>query len=139
MCKSFASLNTIFFMYSVFYVHGVTWPELTSLLCVRRGRPVHGARRVPREPVRHLCPECGGPGRSRLPAHSQPSLPGSHPKSSVPDPDPPDPHVFWPPESGSGSISQRYGSGSNIQKNFFKIIFICILKVNDENRRIRIH
>ncbi len=25
-------------------------------------------------------------------------------------PDPPDPHVFWPP--GSGSISQRYGSGS---------------------------
>jgi hypothetical protein len=30
--------------------------------------------------------------------------------SSVPDPDPPDPHVFGPP--GSGSISQRYGSGS---------------------------
>ncbi len=27
----------------------------------------------------------------------------------VGDPDP-DPHVFWPP--GSGSISQRYGSGS---------------------------
>ncbi len=26
------------------------------------------------------------------------------------DPDPPDPHVFGPP--GSGSISQRYGSGS---------------------------
>jgi hypothetical protein len=25
------------------------------------------------------------------------------------DPDPPDPHVFGPP--GSGSISQRYGSG----------------------------
>ncbi len=24
----------------------------------------------------------------------------------------PDPHVFWPPRSGSGSISQRYGSGS---------------------------
>ncbi len=29
---------------------------------------------------------------------------------SVPNPDPPDPHVFEP--SGSGSISQRYGSGS---------------------------
>jgi len=28
----------------------------------------------------------------------------------VPDPDPPDPNVFGP--SGSGSISQRYGSGS---------------------------
>ncbi len=24
----------------------------------------------------------------------------------------PDPHVFWPPKCGSGSISQRYGSGS---------------------------
>jgi hypothetical protein len=34
--------------------------------------------------------------------------------SSVADPDPPDPHVFGPPGSGSGSISQRYGpvSGS---------------------------
>ena len=33
-------------------------------------------------------------------------------KGSVaePDPDPPDPHVFGPP--GSGSTSQRYGSGS---------------------------
>jgi hypothetical protein len=31
-------------------------------------------------------------------------------KSSVADPDPnPDPHIFEPP--GSGSISQRYGSG----------------------------
>ncbi len=30
--------------------------------------------------------------------------------TSVADPDPPDPHVFGPP--GSGSISQRYGSGS---------------------------
>ncbi len=28
----------------------------------------------------------------------------------LPDPDPPDPHVFGPP--GSGSTSQRYGSGS---------------------------
>ncbi len=33
------------------------------------------------------------------------------PRTSVadPDPDPPDPHVFGPPGSGSGSISQRYG------------------------------
>ncbi len=30
------------------------------------------------------------------------------PRPSVPDADPPDPHVFGPP----GSISQRYGSGS---------------------------
>jgi hypothetical protein len=30
--------------------------------------------------------------------------------SSVPNPDPPDPHVFGP--QGSGSTSQRYGSGS---------------------------
>jgi hypothetical protein len=29
-----------------------------------------------------------------------------------PDPDPPDPHVFGHPGSGSGSIGQRYGSGS---------------------------
>ncbi len=28
--------------------------------------------------------------------------------SSLPYPDPPDPHVFGPPGSGSGSISQRY-------------------------------
>jgi hypothetical protein len=31
-------------------------------------------------------------------------------RNSVADPDTPDPHVFGPP--GSGSISQRYGSGS---------------------------
>jgi hypothetical protein len=29
-----------------------------------------------------------------------------------PDPDPPDPLVFGPPGYGSGSISQRNGSGS---------------------------
>jgi hypothetical protein len=28
-----------------------------------------------------------------------------------PDLDPPDPHVLRPPGSGSGSLSQRYGSG----------------------------
>ncbi len=36
-------------------------------------------------------------------------------KTSVADPDPnpdPDPRVFGPPRSGSGSTSQRYGSGS---------------------------
>jgi hypothetical protein len=33
-------------------------------------------------------------------------------KISVADPDPPDPRVFGPPWSGSGSTSQRYGSGS---------------------------
>ncbi len=33
-------------------------------------------------------------------------------QTSVADPDPPDPHVFGPPGSGSGSIRQRYGSGS---------------------------
>jgi hypothetical protein len=36
-------------------------------------------------------------------------------KSSAADPYPnpdPDPHVFGPPGSESGSISQRYGSGS---------------------------
>ncbi len=32
--------------------------------------------------------------------------------ASVPDPDPPDPRVFWPPGPGSGSTCQRYGSGS---------------------------
>jgi hypothetical protein len=35
--------------------------------------------------------------------------------TSVGDPDPEpdlDPHVFGPPGSGAGSISQRYGSGS---------------------------
>ncbi len=29
-----------------------------------------------------------------------------------PDPEPSDPYVFGPPGSGSGSICQRYGSGS---------------------------
>ncbi len=91
-----------------------------------------------------------------------------------PDPDPPDQHVFGPPGSGFGSISQRYGSGSgsfyhrakivrktliptilwlfltfylwkmylqkvisrkNKNKNLF---FVGILRVYDENSRIRI-
>ncbi len=33
--------------------------------------------------------------------------------------DPPDPRVFWPPESGSGSTNQRYGSGSCSGSGFF--------------------
>ncbi len=33
-------------------------------------------------------------------------------ESSVADPDPYDPYVFGPPGSASGSISQKYGSGS---------------------------
>ncbi len=40
--------------------------------------------------------------------------------SSVPDPDPPDPHVFGPP--GSGSISQRYGSRSGSFYHQAKIV-----------------
>jgi hypothetical protein len=46
------------------------------------------------------------------------------------DPDPPDPHVFGPP--GSGSISQRYGSGSsksNNQKNLkIKLVYFWHLE-----------
>jgi len=38
---------------------------------------------------------------------------------SNPDPDPPDPHVFGPP---SGSISQRYGSGSGSFYHQAKIV-----------------
>jgi hypothetical protein len=95
-----------------------------------------------------------------------------------PDPDPSDPYVYGPPGSGSGSFSQRYGSGSFhqqakiVKKNliqtvlqllldflslknlvnvpsktrkvisrklFFYYFFVGILKVNDENSRIRIH
>jgi hypothetical protein len=44
--------------------------------------------------------------------------------SSVADPDPDlqDPHVFGPPESGSGFISQRYGSGFGYFYHQAKII-----------------
>jgi hypothetical protein len=54
--------------------------------------------------------------------------------SSVGDPDPQDPHVFGPP--GSGSISQRYGSGSG---SFFFLIKVLsgILKVTKDRRRIQ--
>jgi hypothetical protein len=40
--------------------------------------------------------------------------------TSVEDPDPSDPHVFGPP--GSGSISQRYGSGSGSFYHHAKIV-----------------
>jgi hypothetical protein len=42
--------------------------------------------------------------------------------NSVPDPNP-DPHVFGPP--GSGSISQRYGSGSSIINQKTLIPTVC--------------
>ncbi len=45
-----------------------------------------------------------GPGRGIL-------HPGGH-SGSVADPDPTDPHVIGHLGSGSGSTSQRYGSGS---------------------------
>ncbi len=48
---------------------------------------------------------------------------------SAPDPDPPDPHVFGPPGYGSGSFSQRCGSGS-VSGSFYhqaKIVRICTL------------
>ncbi len=44
-------------------------------------------------------------------------------ENSVADPDLPDTHVFGPPGSGSGSISQRYGSGSGSFYLFFCIFF----------------
>jgi hypothetical protein len=75
-------------------------------------------------------------------------------RSSVsdPNPDPPDSHVFGSP--GSGSIIQSFGSGSFYnsakivrktlistvlcKKTFLKYVFCFVLKVNDENSRIRI-
>jgi hypothetical protein len=38
--------------------------------------------------------------------------PDPNPDPDPPDSEPPDPHVFGPPGSGSGSISQRYGSAT---------------------------
>ncbi len=59
-------------------------------------------------------------------------------RTSVADPDP---YVFGPP--GSGSVSQRYGSGSfhhqaKIVRKTLKKFFVGSLKVSDENSRIRI-
>jgi hypothetical protein len=59
------------------------------------------------------------------------------------DPDPPDPHVFGPP--GSGSTSQRYGSGSgsfyhhaknskeNLDSYYFVTLFDFLSSKNDVN------
>jgi hypothetical protein len=46
---------------------------------------------------------------------------------SVADPDPSDPYVFGPPESGSGSINQRYGSGSGSFYHQSKIVIITLI------------
>jgi hypothetical protein len=49
--------------------------------------------------------------------------------SSVPDSDPnpdPDPRVFWPP--GSGSTSQRYGSGSINMKDLESYYFVTLFE-----------
>ncbi len=82
---------------------------------------------------------------------------------SVPDPDPPDPHVFGPPESGSGSFYHQakivsktliptvlwlfldFSSLKNDvnvplkkvinRKTFFYLFFVGVFKVNDENSR----
>jgi hypothetical protein len=60
--------------------------------------------------------------------------------SSVADPDPLDPRVFGPP--GSGSTSQRYGSGSfyhhakskkNLDSYYFVTNFHFLYLKNDEN------
>jgi hypothetical protein len=63
--------------------------------------------------------------------------------SSVPDPDPPDPHVFGPPGSESGSTSQGYGSGSfyhhakivrkNLDSFHFVTLFDFLSLKNDVN------
>jgi hypothetical protein len=45
--------------------------------------------------------------------------------TSVADPDPKDPYVFGPP--GSGSISQRYGSGSFYHQNIKKTLISTVL------------
>jgi hypothetical protein len=55
---------------------------------------------------------------------------GSMPLTSVadPNPDPPDPHVFGPP--GSGSTSQRYGSfyhhAKIVKKNLDSYYFVTL-------------
>ena len=55
-------------------------------------------------------------GLGAAPAPLGPERKSHYVGTSVPDPepnpDPPDPNVFGPPGAGSGSISQRYGSGS---------------------------
>jgi hypothetical protein len=75
--------------------------------------------------------------------------------SSVADPDPPDPRVFGPP--GSGSTSQRYGSGSvscsgsgsfyhhaknskkNLDSSYFVTLFEFLSSKNDVNVASKSH
>jgi hypothetical protein len=45
-----------------------------------------------------------------------------HASVADPDPNPDDPYVFRPPRSGSGSISQRYGSRSGSFYHQAKIV-----------------
>jgi hypothetical protein len=59
----------------------------------------------------------------------------SSPKGSVPDPNPPDPHVFGPPRSGS--IPKCHGSG-NLPKGQCSFIFVQLprcKKIKDEPRK----
>ncbi len=60
--------------------------------------------------------------------------------TSVADPDPSDPYVSGPPGSGSGSIGQRFGSGSFynqakiVRKTYcFVIFFYFLFLKNDVN------
>ncbi len=62
-------------------------------------------------------------------------------QNSVADPDPSDPYVFGPP--GSGSVNQRYGSGSGFFYHEAKIVsktlvlFCAVLWNRNRNRRNR--
>jgi hypothetical protein len=58
------------------------------------------------------CVRRGAPSRRRTPSSSSFSATHAALQVSIRDPDPQDPYVFGPPESDSGSISTRYGSGS---------------------------
>ncbi len=63
------------------------------------------------------------------PEHRASGFPAVVTNVADPNPDPPDPRVSGP--------HVKVPSKSNKQKLFFKLVF-CRLKVNDENRRIRI-
>jgi len=74
-----------------------------------------------RRPIRHQALALGGPVHNQGTIHNtRQNTCRRYPfpkcallQTSVADPDPnPDPRVFGPPGSGSGSTSQRYGSGS---------------------------
>ncbi len=102
-----------------------TWTPVSTLRTPRQqssSRRCRAARRIP-PPGSFPYSTSRVAARSKtaaVPVPSRPPAPGQvgqisnlmHEKFSVADsnPDPPDPHVFGPP--GSGSISQRYESGS---------------------------